>query len=99
MNKQKRSGLPHRSWFLPHTCRAVDIQSVAVALAFLVVVAMSAGGPGEKTAEKNERQAQPDVSAQVDVRSLSKASPESDRAAPAQSMTGVRQLEDPRRGK
>lgn len=72
---------------------------MAVALAFLVVVAMSAGGPGEKTAEKNTRQEQPDVSAHVDVRSLSKASLESDRPAPAQSMTGVRQLEDPRRGK
>lgn len=100
MNERTSPVAPHRSWFLPHNRHSVDKLGVAVALAFLVVIAMCVGGRGEKTTEKNESQEQSRLLAQVDIRPLPKPSLELMTAAPAQAMTGLRQeLEDPRRGK
>jgi len=77
----------------------VDKEGVAVALTFLIVVALLAGGPGEKTAGNHERQEPPDRSLQIEIRPVSKVSLESGTAAPTQQLTGLKQeLEDPRRG-
>jgi hypothetical protein len=87
------------SWFLPHTSRTVDTVGVAVAMVFLVVIAMFAGGRGEKAAEKNGWQEESALAISVNIRPLSKAALESGTAASAQVMTGLRkELEDPRRG-
>jgi hypothetical protein len=100
MNEHSSPVAPHRSWFLPHKRHAVDKLGVAVALTFLVVIALFVGGRGEKAAEKNESQEQFRLLAQGDIRPLPKPSLELMTAAPAQSVTGLRQeLEDPRRGK
>jgi hypothetical protein len=100
MKEQTSPVIPHRSWFFPHTCRNVDKQGVAVDLAFLVVVAMLAGGAGEKTDEQKEMQGKPDQSTQVEIRPLHRGSLESGTTAPAHPITGVKQeLEDPRQGK
>lgn len=99
MKEQKSPVIPHRSWFLPRRGRSVDTKGVAVALAFLVVVAMVAGGAGEKTDAQKEMQGKPDQSTQVEIRPLHRGSLESGTTAPAHPITDVKQeLEDPRQG-
>jgi hypothetical protein len=102
MNEHKSHVTPHRThrnWFLPRKDHDMDKLGVAVALAFLGVITMLAGGRGEKTVEQNEWQEQPGLLTQFDIRPLSMPSLDLRTAAPAQSMTGLRQeLEDPRRG-
>lgn len=88
----------HRNWFLPRKDHDVDRLGVAVALAFLGVITMLAGGR-ENTVEQDKWQEQPVLLSQFDIRPLSMPSLDLRTAAPAQPMTGLRQeLEDPRRG-
>lgn len=77
----------------------MDTKGVAVALTFLVVVAMLAGGAGEKTDEQKEMQGKPDQSTRVEIPALPRGSLESGTTAPAHPIIDVKQeLEEPRQG-
>jgi hypothetical protein len=81
----------HCSWASWHKRRAVDKKGLAVALIFLVAIALWAGEPGDKSTELNSTwQEQPDLLAHIEIRPAA-------RISLWQSMTGLsRDLEDPR---
>ena len=47
--------LLHRSWFAPRKRREVDTPGIAVALAFIAVIGLLAGGRGDKPVDQPSR--------------------------------------------
>ena len=89
-----------RSWAIRRKRRAVDKKGVAVALIFLVAMFLVIRTCGDKTTDPVSRvlQEQPDLSADVEIRSAGKLPREAEASGPGQSMAGVRrELDDPRR--
>lgn len=91
-----------RSWALTRKRRAVDKKGLAVALTFLVAMFFWGFWTREcsdKTTEQvsNALQEQPDLSAEIELRSAGKMAREAEFSGPVQSMTAVRrELDDPR---
>ena len=92
-----------RSWALTRKRRAVDKKGLAVALTFLLALFFWGFWAREctnKTTEpvSNALQEQPDLSAEIEIRSAGRIAREAEFSGPSQSMTGVRpELDDTRR--
>ena len=92
-----------RSWVLARTRRAVDKKGLAVALTFLVAMffwGFWARECSDKTTEQvsHALQEQPDLSAEIEIRSAGKIAREAEFSGPVQAMTAIRgELDDPRR--
>ena len=89
-----------RSWVLVRKSRAVDTKGLAVALTFLVAMFFGARQCSDKTTEQvsSALQEQPDLSAEIEIRSAGKMAREAEFSGPLQSMTAASQeLDDPRR--
>jgi hypothetical protein len=83
----------HCSWASWRKSRAVDKKGLAVALIFLVVIALWAGEQGDRSTEfESIWREQPLLSAYIEIRQAA-------RISLWQLMTGLSQLEDPRRGR
>lgn len=91
-----------RSWALTRKRRAVDKRGLAVALTFLVAMlfwGFWARECSDKTTEQVSHavQEQPDLSAEVEIRSTGKIAREAESTGPVESMTGIRrELDNPR---
>ena len=88
-----------RSWVLARKRRAVDKKGLAVALTFLVAMFVGVRECGDKTIEQvsSALQEQPDLSAEIEIRSAGRMAREAEFSGPVQSMTAVRRdLDDPR---
>jgi len=88
-----------RSWGLARKRRSVDTKGLAVALTFLVAMFFGARACSDRTTEQvtSALQEQPDLSAEIELRSAGKMAREAEFSGPVQSMTAVRrELDDPR---
>ena len=89
-----------RSWVLARKSRAVDKKGLAVALTFLVAMFFGVRECSDKTTEQvsSALQEQPDLSAEIEIRSAGRMAREAEFSGPVQSMTAVRrELDDPMR--
>jgi hypothetical protein len=89
-----------RSWALTRKRRAVDKRGLAVALTFLLALFVGIRACSNTTPDQvsNALREQPELSADIEVRSAGKMTREGESSGPVQSMKGVmRELDDPRR--
>ena len=89
-----------RSWALRRKRRAVDKQGLAVALLFLVAMFFVIRACSDQTTDQvsNALREQPDLSADIEIRSAGKMTREAESSGLVESMTGIRrELDDPRR--
>ena len=89
-----------RSWVLAGKSRAMDKKGLAVALTFLVAMFFGVRECSDKTTEQvsSALQEQPDLSAEIEIRSAGRMAREAEFSGPVQSMTAVsRDLDDSRR--
>ena len=89
-----------RSWALTRQKRAVDKKGLAVALIFLVAMFFGVRTCTDRTTDQVSRalQEQPDLSADIEIRSAGKLTREAESSGAVESMTGIRrELDDPRR--
>ena len=87
-----------RSWALARKRRAVDKKGLAIALTFLVAMFVGARECSDKTTEQvstSAFQEQPDLSAEIEIRSAGRMAREAEFSGPVQSMTALRrELDD-----
>ena len=98
MNANMYRSLQH-SWVSARKSRALDKKGLAVALTFLVAMFFGARACSDRTTEQvtSALQEQPDLSAEIELRSAGKMAREAEFSGPVQSMTAVRrELDDPR---
>jgi hypothetical protein len=90
-----------RSWALAGKRRAVDKTGLAVALIFVVAMCFWVREcSSDKTTEQvsSALQEQPDLSAEIEIRSAGRNPREAEFSGPGQSMTGVRREPDEPQG-
>jgi hypothetical protein len=88
-----------QSWVSTRKSRALDKKGLAVALTFLVAMFFGARECSDRTTEQvsSALQEQPDLSAEIELRSAGKMAREAEFSGPVQSMTAVRrELDDSR---
>jgi hypothetical protein len=91
--------MPHRSWFDPHKNKAMDTTGVLTALVFLGAMTAFAAFRSDKAGETISWQAEPRLSARVEIRQMAKLSSEEGTAAPVQpTKERKREREEPKRG-
>jgi hypothetical protein len=98
LNANMYRSLQH-SWVSARKSRALDKKGLAVALTLLVAMFFGARECSDKTTEQvsSALQEQPDLSAEIELRSAGKMAREAEFFRPVQSMTAVRQeLDDTR---
>ena len=89
-----------QSWVSTRKSRALDKKGLAVALTFLVAMFFGTRACSDRTTEQvsSALQEQPDLSAEIEIRSAGKIAREAEFSGPGQSMREVRrELDDPRR--
>ena len=100
MITDRQRAILHYGRALVRKRRVVDKKGMAIALIFLIAIALWAGWRRDQTTDQVITwREQPDLSAEITIRPAGKNVLEEETAQPVQSLTGPGALHDPRQGR
>ena len=101
MNTDRQKAILHYRWALIRKHRVMDKKGLAVALIFLLAISLWAGWRRDKTTEQVIAwHEQPNLSADIEIRRVTKSVLEEATAQPVPSLVGLTEaLHDPRQGR